>query len=473
MRSLRGRLFAAILGTVLLAVGVSLTLGVVLTRDAVRNSLAKDLARQADVLAQRLSLLPARVPLIDPRYVPPPARPGAPGAIPPPLGALRSAGRPETQPPPPEAPPGADQPRVVTLAEASRLLPPTALAKLRAGHGADGTAQIRGARRLFSARPLRSAVILLTRPTTLGWGDYNRYLAALLAASAVAAALAAAAAVLLARRLSAPIKRVADATRALASGRSPVPLPSEGAVELASLSEAFNEMAAQLARAREAERAVLMSVSHELRTPLTAIRGYAEGLEDGTIEAAAAAEVVGREAGRLERLVQDLLALARLEQGVLEVHREPVDLCEVAEDVERRLLPQAQMGGVTLRVESADHATAFADHDRTVQVLSNLVENAIRVSPTGGTVTIAVAPNQLSVVDTGPGICPEDLPHAFERFHLRNRNDRASPDGAGLGLAIVGELTEAMGGTVAVWSEPGRGAEFTVALPSVPATADA
>jgi signal transduction histidine kinase len=308
-------------------------------------------------------------------------------------------------------------------------------------------------------------VILLTRPAALGWGDYNRYLVALLAASAAAAALAAGAAVLLARRLAAPIRRVADASRALASGRTPVPLPREGIAELVSLSEAFNEMASQLARAREAERAVLMSVSHELRTPLTAIRGYAEGIEDGTIDPEPAAQVVGREAGRLERLVQDLLALARLEQGVLEIHTEPVDLAAVARDVERRLLPQAQTGGVTLGVETSDDAAALADHDRTVQVLSNLVENAIRVSQPGGTVTIAAAAGRLSVSDTGPGIPPEDLPRAFERFHLHNHSDRASPDGSGLGLAIVRELTEAMGGTVTVRSDPGRGAQFSVKLP--------
>lgn len=109
---------------------------------------------------------------------------------------------------------------------------------------------------------------------------------------------------------------------------------------------------------------------------------------------------------------------------------------------------------------------ALGDHDRLAQVLSNLVENAIRVTPAGGTVAIAAGPGRLTVADTGPGIPAEDLPHAFERFHLHRRHSRGAPDGSGLGLAIVRELTEAMGGSVAVRSEPGRGAEFTVILPT-------
>jgi len=214
---------------------------------------------------------------------------------------------------------------------------------------------------------------------------------------------------------------------------------------------------------------VLLSVSHDLRTPLTSIRGYAEGIEDGTVEPADAAAVVGREADRLERLVGDLLALARLRQGVLEVRREPVDLAAVAREAEERLRPQAADAGVTVRVEAGD-ARATADHGRALQVVSNLLENAIRVSPEGGEVTVEASSGLVRVGDEGPGIPEEEIPRAFERFHLRARAGRGSPGGAGLGLAIARELSEAMGGGVEVENLPAQGARFTVRLPPLSAS---
>jgi len=366
MRSLRARLFLAILGVVLVAVGVSLTLGIVLTRSAVDQTL-RDQAAQY-------------------RQHPPP--PGTP------------------LPPPP--------PRVD----------------------------------VFS-------------------GDFRNYLAGLLIAGGAAALLAAGAAALLARRLTQPLRRLSEAAGELAAGRHPDPVPPEGTEELDRLALSFNEMSEQLALARDAERGLLLSVSHDLRTPLTSIRGYAEGIEDGTVEPRAAAAVVGREAERLERLVGDLLALARLRQGVLEVRREPVDLAAVAGEAEERLRPRAAAAGVGLAVEAGPAAcAATADHGRVLQVLSNLVENAIRVSPPGGTVRIDAAPGRLTVADQGPGIPPEEIPRAFERFHLRARAGHNSDDGAGLGLAIVGELTEAMGGSVAIENLPAGGVVFTVQLPA-------
>ncbi len=363
MRSLRARLFVAILGVVLLAVGASLALGIVLTRDAVQETLRENAEQQ------RLRR--------------------------PPPGRLR--------PPPP---------------------PP---------------------------------------PVDVLGTDFRDYLAALLIACGAAALLAAAVAALLARRLTEPLRRLSDAAGELAGGRRPEPVPPEGTEELDRLAASFNEMSEQLSLARDAERAVLLSVSHDLRTPLTSIRGYAEGIEDGTVEPRAAAAVVGREAGRLERLVGDLLALARLRQGAIEVEREPVDLAAVAREAEERLRPSAAEAGVAVSVAGEGRATA--DHGRALQVVSNLVENAIRVSPRGGTVAIEVGPGLVRVGDQGPGIPPEEIPHAFERFRLRARAGRGSADGAGLGLAIVRELSEAMGGSVAVENLPAQGARFTVRLP--------
>ena len=261
-----------------------------------------------------------------------------------------------------------------------------------------------------------------------------------------------------------PLRRLGAAAGELAAGGSPDPVPRGGAEEIDELAGAFNEMSEQLTLARDAERGVLLSVSHDLRTPLTSIRGYAEGIEDGTVEPAEAAPVVRREAARLERLVGDLLALARLRQGVLEVRSEPVDLAVVAREAEERLRPRAQEAGVAVRIEGGE-SPARADHGRTLQVVTNLLDNAIRASPAGGEVRISVAPGRLRVADRGPGIPEEELPRAFERFHLRSRSGNSSPDGAGLGLAIVRELTEAMGGSASVENDPAGGAVFTIDLP--------
>jgi signal transduction histidine kinase len=521
MRSLRLRLFAGILGAALAAVVVSLAIGVILTRGAVRDQIADEVASQANLIALQLSTV--RDAAGDgPAFFQEPGAP-PPGVVPS-GGAVVRGDRPATRagraalrdrllmlgpaarsflaPAPDGGPPGAgppglgagDRPRpqILTLRQARELLPASAFAELRAGGEADGRGDLDGERQIFSARRVGPAVALAARPAAISADDFSDYLGGLLLAGALAALLAGLAAALLARRLTAPIARVGDAARSLAAGRDPGRLPPERTTELAALSRSFNEMSEQLARSREAERAVLLSVSHELRTPLTAISGYAEGLADGTVEPAVAAEVVGREADRLGRLVGDLLALVKLEQGVLEIRSERVDLAEVAHEAERRLRPQATAGGVAVSVEvddgepaggpaapTADRpvtptgdavgmATATADADRAVQVVSNLVENAIRVTPSGGRVVVRAGPGVVTVSDTGPGIPAEDLDHAFDRFHLRRRHGRGSPDGAGLGLAIVRDLTEAMGGEVSVASADGEGATFTVRLP--PAT---
>jgi signal transduction histidine kinase len=446
MRSLRARLFVAILGAVLLAVGASLALGIVLTRDAVRGTIRGDVERQADALAGQFRSLALGGGTGSTVRRPPPAAGLAPIPGPPPSGG------------------GEPRPvQVLTMRDAARELPGSAAARLRRAGAADGTAEIEGIDSIFAARRSGRSVVLVTRPDVVSGGDFRRYLSALLIASGVAALLAAALAALLARRLTQPLRRLGTAAGELAAGRSPEPVPPGGTRELDDLAEAFNEMSDQLVLARDAERAVLLSVSHDLRTPLTSIRGYAEGIEDGTVEPAEAAGVIGRESARLERLVGDLLALARLRQGVMEVAREPVDLAAVCREAEERMMPRAREAGVAVVVEG--EGVASADHGRALQVVSNLLENAIRVSPRGGSVTVSVAPAVIVVDDQGPGIPAEEIPRAFERFRLRARAGRGSPDGAGLGLAIVRELSEAMGGSVAVENLPARGARFTVRLP--------
>ncbi|HSX21315.1 MAG TPA: HAMP domain-containing sensor histidine kinase, partial [Gaiellaceae bacterium] len=189
-----------------------------------------------------------------------------------------------------------------------------------------------------------------------------------------------------------------------------------------------------------------------------------EALREGAVDATEAASTVAAESARLERLVGDLLDLARMNRTDFSVHNSDIDLAEVADDAVRRYVKQASAFGVELLAVSDGPAPAVGDADRTLQVISNLVENALRLVTPGGSVRVVTEPGVLRVEDTGPGLQDEELERAFERFFLHERYGRERPVGTGLGLAIVKELTEAMGGTVEVSSEPGRLTTFTVRL---------
>jgi two-component system sensor histidine kinase BaeS len=344
---------------------------------------------------------------------------------------------------------------------------------LLAGHQAvDGSTNRNGIAYFFAARPVQGrvgVVFILLRAKSATANRTTPYFYSLLLAAVIGGLLAAAAAFVLARRIARPVGRVAQASRKLARGEHPEPVPVEGGTELATLARAFNDLATQLARAREAERSFLLSVSHELKTPLTAIRGYAEAVEDGAIDPREAAATVAQEAARLERLVKDLLDLARMNRTDFSVHNSEIDLVEVADDVVRRYQQQADAFGVKLVAGGSGPAPALADADRVLQVVSNLVENALRLTPAGGEVRILTRAGALRVEDTGPGLGDEERSHAFERFYLHERYGRERAVGTGLGLAIVKELTEAMGGTVMVESEPGLLTAFTIRLQRPPA----
>jgi two-component system sensor histidine kinase BaeS len=311
---------------------------------------------------------------------------------------------------------------------------------------------------------------VLLRPRVIGAATWRPYLEGLLLASAISVALAAAISFLLARRIARPVDRVAEASRRLAAGADPGTVPAEGPAELASLAESFNHMATQLEHARDAERAFLLSVSHELKTPLTAVLGYAEGLADGAVDVETAAATIGREAQRLDRLVRDLLDLARMNRHEFAVRNEPLDLRAIAADCVGRHQAQAESYDIELCLDADDVAHARGDADRVMQALSNLVENALRVSPAGSSVRIVARPGVLAVEDEGPGLLPDEIPRAFERFFLYSRYAGSRPVGTGLGLAIVDEVARAMGGFVTVRSKPGN-TRFALRLPAGPTAA--
>ncbi len=254
----------------------------------------------------------------------------------------------------------------------------------------------------------------------------------------------------------------------MASGESDVAVPVDGEDELADLGRSFNVMASELERARESQRSFLESVSHELKTPLTSIRGYAEALEEGAVSPTEGGRVVAAEADRLERLVFDLLDLARLGRAGFAVEHRPIDLAAVGAAAIERHRPRARELGVELDVTSDNGAWGIGDEGRLLQATSNLIENALRLTPAGGSVQVSTRPGTITVLDTGPGLDAEDLPRAFERFYLYDRYRSERPVGSGLGLAIVKELTAAMGGDVSASGNPGRGAQFTITIPVAP-----
>jgi two-component system sensor histidine kinase BaeS len=425
---LRSRLFRAIGVVVLICVALTIGLGVVLTHRAVKQATLKDLAHQADLIA----------------------------------GAQNSALSPQAELK--QLRPYFHRQHEISLRNRQQILPADAQERLRRRLPAQGSVTYQGRAYYFAAQRVNPGTLVILRLQGATDTVLSPYIWGLVIAAGAGGLLAALAAFLLARRISRPVDRVSAAARALTRGTHPEPVPVEGAAEIATLAVAFNELAAQLRQAQEAERNFLLSVSHELKTPLTAIRGYAEAVEDGAVEAREAAATVAREARRLERLVHDLLDLARINRTDFSVHNSEIDLAEVAEDAVRRYQKQADGFGVSLQSVTDAPAPAIGDADRVLQIVSNLVENALRLTPPGGEVRVAAAPGVLRVEDTGPGLAEADAERAFERFYLHERYGLERQVGTGLGLAIVKELTLAMGGSVDVESEPGRLTVFTVRL---------
>ncbi|OFW52483.1 MAG: hypothetical protein A2V75_04470 [Actinobacteria bacterium RBG_16_70_17] len=279
----------------------------------------------------------------------------------------------------------------------------------------------------------------------------------------------------LSRFLGRRLEGLDSAARRLAEGDLSARVDVEGGDEIAEVGLAFNEMAGQLEEARVRERGFLAAVGHDLRTPLTTIAGYAEALEEGKVapeELPRVSRVIHRESGRLSRLLEDLMLLSRLEAGEFQLRLEQVELARHLGGSVEAYRGRADEAGVNLEADLGEVPPMAADPDRIDQMVGNLVENALRYTPQGGTVRLILGKEgagvRISVSDTGPGIEAVDLPHIFERLYVAQRYRPARPEGSGLGLAIVKELAEAMGGTAGVASEPGRGTTVTVTLPLAP-----
>ncbi len=287
--------------------------------------------------------------------------------------------------------------------------------------------------------------------------------------SMVVLAGASLAGVALAQRLVRPIRAIQETTAAIAAGDLEARTVVGGNDELADLGNSVNVMASELERSKQLDQQFLMSISHDLRTPLTAIRGYAEALVDGTAtDRSAIGRIIGDQSARLERLVQDLLDLARLDARRFRLNPSVMDLAVVAGRTAAEMTAAALTQGVRIDFEPGEAAvTVHADPDRVAQVVGNLIDNAVRFAQTS--VIVRVTGNggfgTVTVLDDGPGLDDADLPHIFDRLYAGRNQPKRSESSTGLGLAIVRELTTAMGGSVTAARNSDGGSRFDVRFP--------
>jgi signal transduction histidine kinase len=274
----------------------------------------------------------------------------------------------------------------------------------------------------------------------------------------------------LSRRVSRPVLALSAATDKIARGNYDIEVPDLPRDEIGHLADRFSEMAARLSDAERQERNFLMTVSHELRTPLTAIRGHVDALREGVAEdpnvRAASLEMIASESARLERLVGDVLDLAKLEAHRFTVLQEEVDMGRLCDQAYAAFGEEARRRRIEYDKNFEASPTIVTDGDRVLQIITNLLSNAFRWTPDGGRVELDLAiPDgivSVAVGDTGPGVPREERERIFRPFWSRDDS------GTGLGLAIASELAVALGGRIKLDSPPDGGSRFELVLPARP-----
>jgi signal transduction histidine kinase len=336
----------------------------------------------------------------------------------------------------------------------------------------------------FPDLTLRIAVVSPEQSLTLAWWDtLPRLSMAALSALLVSIGIA----WWLASTITRPMEQITRASEEMARGNlDPHLTLPETSDEVGRLSSAFTTMAHEVARSHQTMRDLMANVSHDLRTPLTSISGFAGALVDGTLSgpegAKEAGRIIGEEAERMRRLIEDLLYLGRIESGDLALQRDPVDLAELARSAQARFLFRAQEGGINFELHAPEAAAILGDPHRIGQVLDNLIENAFKHTPPTGSVVVTAslegpkAPGKgpsrtlrtavLSVHNTGSYIPPQEAERVFERFYQVDKA-RAGNGGSGLGLAIAREIVQAHGGKIDLQSTPQTGTSFTVSIPAL------
>jgi two-component system sensor histidine kinase BaeS len=374
-----------------------------------------------------------------------------------------------------------------TSALARQAMTPARERALLAGQSISARVIIDGSAVLVEGRPTDAGGILLVQRQSDATAESDLLVRRVLLALVIAAAVAVVVSAAVARRLARPLRRTADAAHALAAGQRDVAVPVEGPDEVAEVASALNSLSGSLSRSEGRQRDFLLSVSHDLRTPLTGISGYAESLASGVVppqDAPRVGAVVLTEAKRLERLVGDLLDLARLGSDRPSLSPERVDLVALGQEVAQVWTRRCAAVGVPFSfVHDAPDAWTTTDPARVRQLVDGLLENALRVTPAGCPIVVEIRREQaatgvfdvVEVRDGGPGLSDDDLAVAFEPSVLHDRYRGLRPVGTGLGLAIVGRLAALLGATIEAGHAAEGGARFTLRLarPSLPPPATA
>lgn len=276
---------------------------------------------------------------------------------------------------------------------------------------------------------------------------------------------------LVSQRIVKPLIQMEEITKKFAAGQMEERVPANEIPEVDQLATSFNRMAASLEDVEHRRRELVSDLTHELRTPLTVLKGYLEGLADGTIDPSSDVyQRLSREVTRMQRLVNDLQELSKMEAGYLPIDARPIELYPLLTAIVHKFSDQL-LADDSLQVlldYPPDTPPVLADPERVEQILVNLIGNALRYTSVGS-VTVRVRPevNKLwiAVIDTGQGIAAEDVPHVFERFWRADRSRNRNSGGTGIGLAICRRLVELQGGTIEVKSELGKGSTFRFSLP--------
>ncbi|MEU5266101.1 HAMP domain-containing sensor histidine kinase [Amycolatopsis sp. NPDC021455] len=356
-------------------------------------------------------------------------------------------------------------------------------AAMKAGLTADHSERVTvaGAQYLVETRVVgtRGAAFALVLPTRNAQATQRALVRNILLALGIGLLVAAVAGFVSGRLLGRPLRRAALAAGSLRAGRRDVRVPVQGPREVAEVAGSLNSLADALAVSEARQREFLLSVSHELRTPLTAVTGFAEAIADGVAsgdDAVRAGQTIQREAGRLSRLVEDLLELARLGADEFRLDLASLDLAALVRDCAEVWQLRCLREDVSLSTSvPSSPVFVMADARRLRQVVDGLAENALRVTPSGAPMVFALSSDgasaSLSVRDGGPGLAPEDYPVAFERGVLNARYRDRRPVGSGIGLALVHGLVTRMGGTLTAGPAPEGGAAFTITFPLATSTA--
>jgi two-component system sensor histidine kinase BaeS len=277
--------------------------------------------------------------------------------------------------------------------------------------------------------------------------------------------------VILARTFTRPIRELTAATRAVAAGDLEQQVPIRSKDEIGELTKAFNQMNANLARARDLRRQMTADIAHELRTPLSVILSHTEAIKDGVFEASEETfQIIHDETMRLSTMVEDLRTLSLAETGELSITPRKVKPEELLRQSIAAHTPRAQQKNITLDLQLLDDTQEIeVDPDRMAQVFGNLMDNALRYTPPGGCITLSVVKSsegiELRVRDNGSGIEPEELAHIFDRFYRVDKSRHRDEGGSGLGLAIAKSIVERHGGQIRAESRPGEGVTFIMEFP--------